>query len=70
MLNGLSSLYVTGLDIYDELDEIKVCKKYKISGTNMEHGFPALIDDLDKLEADYKKFAGWKKDISDIETFD
>src|SRR5690606_15331342 len=41
IVNGLSSLYITGLDILDELDEIKVCKKYKIGDSILEHGFPA-----------------------------
>lgn len=70
MINGLSSLYLTGLDILDDLDEIKVCKKYKVGDSVLEHGFPALIDDLGILAPEYKSFTGWKKDITEIETFD
>lgn len=70
IINNLSSLYITGLDVFDELDEIKICQKYKSGDVVVEYGFPALIDDLSKLEPDYKTYAGWKKDITEVETFD
>lgn len=56
--------------MFDELNDIKICRKYKSGDVVVEHGFPALIDDLPKLEPEYKTYAGWKKDITEIETFD
>lgn len=70
MLNKLSSLYITELDVLDNIEEIKICKKYK-SGENIVDGvLPALIDDFGKLQPEYKSFAGWKTDITEIEKFD
>ena len=70
MLNQLSSIYLTGLDLLDELDEIKICKKYKIGESEIEGIHPTLIDDFAKLTPIYKTLKGWKKNISNIETFD
>lgn len=41
MLNQLSSIYLTNLDVLDELDDIKICKRYKIAGGLKEDGTPA-----------------------------
>lgn len=70
MLNNLSSIYLTGLDIFDELDEIKICKKYKIGETELEGIHPTLIDDFAKLTPSYTNLKGWKKDITEVEKFD
>jgi adenylosuccinate synthase len=70
MLNHLSSIYLTGLDLLDELDEIKICKKYKIGETEVEGIHPTLIEDFGKLSPVYKTMPGWKKDITKVEKFD
>lgn len=70
MLNHLSSIYLTGLDIFDDLDEINICKKYKIGETEVEGIHPTLIDDFAKLTPVYKTLKGWKKNITELEKFD
>jgi len=60
MLNHLSSIYLTGLDLFDELDEIKICQGYKIGETEVEGIHPTLIDDFAKLTPIYKNLKGWK----------
>lgn len=40
MINQLSSIFLTDLDVLDELDEIKICKKYKIAGKVNLDGTP------------------------------
>lgn len=81
MLNELSSIYLTDLDVLDELDEIKICKRYKIAGgigedgvpfpeTEVEGIHPTIINDFENLSPVYKTLKGWKKDITEVETFD
>ena len=81
MLNQLSSIYLTNLDVLDELDNIKICKRYKIAGKMTEAGtmtpeievegiHPTIISDFENLTPVYKEMKGWKKDITEIEDFD
>jgi adenylosuccinate synthase len=80
LLNHLSSLYLTDLDVLDELDEIKICKKYKIAVGQNEDGskkeievegiHPTIINDFENLSPVYKTIKGWKQDITEIEDFD
>lgn len=82
MLNQLSSIYLTDLDVLDELDEIKICKKYKIAGKKTAEGetpvpdvevegiHPTIINDFENLSPVYKTLKGWKQDITEIESFD
>ena len=81
MLNCLSSLFLTEVDVLDELDEIKICKRYKIAGppateggppteTEVEGFHPTIISDFENLSPVYKSLKGWKKDITEIEDFD
>jgi adenylosuccinate synthase len=46
MLNKLSSLFITGLDVLDDLEEIKVCSKYKIGETIVDGILPPLINEF------------------------
>jgi adenylosuccinate synthase len=39
----LSSLFLTELDVLDELDDIKICKKYKRGDEVLDGVLPALI---------------------------
>lgn len=81
MLNQLSSIYLTNLDVLDELEDIKICKRYKIAGKMTEAGtmspeievegiHPTIISDFENLTPVYKEMKGWKKDITEIENFD
>ena len=80
MINDLSSIYLTQLDVLDELEDIKICKKYKISSGTIEDGtkgeievegiHPTIINDFENLSPVYKTLKGWKQDISEIEDFE
>lgn len=70
MLNYLSSIYLTQLDVFDELDEIKICKKYKIDDKEVEGIHPTIINDFEKLTPVYQTLQGWKQDITEIDSFD
>jgi len=44
MINGIDSLVVTKLDVFDTQREIQVCVGYKYKGTPL-HEMPALAED-------------------------
>ncbi|XP_055333241.1 adenylosuccinate synthetase-like [Paramacrobiotus metropolitanus] len=69
MLNGYAALALTKLDILDVLDELFVGVTYKYNGKPLD-SFPAELDLLEKVEVEYVKMKGWKKDISGARKFE
>ncbi len=59
MINGISWLVVTKLDVLDELVEIPVCMGYKIDGKKTG-AIPAQDSGYRKIECIYEKFPGWR----------
>src|SRR5207302_3655820 len=69
MINGISWLVVTKLDVLDELAEIPVCVGYKINGKAMAE-IPAHASGYDKIESIYHKMLGWRTTTLGITQFD
>jgi adenylosuccinate synthase len=67
-LSGVTELCLTKLDVLSGLDEIQVCTGYKLNGSDIRY---ADVDayGLSKVELVYKKFKGWKEDISKARSF-
>src|SRR3989442_5259037 len=59
MINGISWLVVTKLDVLDELAEIPVCVGYKINGKATAE-IPAHASGYDRIECIYRKMPGWR----------
>ena len=59
MINGISWLVVTKLDVLDELAEIPVCVAYKIDGKKTAE-IPAQDSGFNKIEPIYEKMPGWR----------
>ena len=69
MVNGLTSIALTKVDILDEYEEIKVCTHYEIDGKKTDI-FPSNIKSFNNIVPVYKTFPGWRsstKGISDYE---
>ena len=60
MLNGIDSLVVTKLDVFDEQPEIKVCVGYRHKGQRIA-AMPPDVETLSQIEPEYKTLPGWKK---------
>ena len=58
-INGFTSVALTKLDVLDALDEIKVCVGYRLNGKQVD-AFPAVSQDLRKVEPVYETLPGWK----------
>jgi adenylosuccinate synthase len=59
MINGISWLVVTKLDVLDHLSEIPVCVGYKIDGRETDE-LPPQACGFEKLECIYRKMPGWE----------
>jgi len=59
MINGVSWLVVTKLDVLDELAEIPVCVGYKINGKETEE-IPPQDSGYHQIECIYRKMPGWQ----------
>jgi len=64
-MNSVSELALTHLDVYDTMDEIKVCVEYSNSGLE----FPSDSKMLELDKPILKTFKGWKKKTSDIKAY-
>jgi adenylosuccinate synthase len=68
MINGITWLVVTKLDVLDELAEVPICVGYKINGKKTEE-VPAQASGYEKIEPIYHKLPGWQKSTEGIKEF-
>lgn len=68
MVNGVTQLVMTKVDVLDALDTLKVCTDYNINGETTRH----VPYQMEKLEITpvYDSFKGWHTDISGISGYD
>ncbi|HSR50346.1 MAG TPA: adenylosuccinate synthase [Acidobacteriota bacterium] len=69
LINDLSTLVITKLDVLDELDEIKICTGYRYQGRTLRF-FPVDMEVLDEIEPVYESHPGWKTDTTQIQNYD
>ena len=60
MINGISWLVVTKLDVLDEMTEIPVCVGYRINGKKTSE-IPAQACGYERIECVYETLPGWRK---------
>ncbi len=58
IINGISGLCITKLDVLDGLQEIKVCTGYRLDGKLIDI-LPLDADDIARCEPVYETFSGW-----------
>ncbi len=63
MINGLTELVITKLDVLTGLDTLKVCTAYRCDGKETTR-FPSEAPTLEKAEPVYVSFEGWSEDIT------
>jgi adenylosuccinate synthase len=69
VINGISWLVVTKLDVLDHLTEIPVCVGYKVNGKETDE-VPAQACGYDHIEGIYRKMPGWACATQDVKTFE
>ena len=58
IINGISGLCVTKLDVLDGLSEVRVCSGYRLDGRIVDI-LPLDADDIARCEPIYESFEGW-----------
>jgi adenylosuccinate synthase len=59
MVNGLDSLVVTKLDVFDAQREIQVCAGYRYKGAPIRE-MPAAAEQLAQVTPEYRTLPGWR----------
>jgi adenylosuccinate synthase len=65
MVNGLTHLAITKMDVMDTFEEIKVCSAYEVDGKRTEQ-FPAQLSRLAKVKPVWETLPGWKSPTAGI----
>ncbi|HEX4509967.1 MAG TPA: adenylosuccinate synthase [Burkholderiaceae bacterium] len=60
LINGVSGLCITKLDVLDKLPEIRICVGYKLDGLNLDI-LPLDADDVARCEPIYEPYPGWSE---------
>jgi adenylosuccinate synthase len=60
-INGISSLVVTKLDVFDTQKEIQVCTGYRYKGSLITE-MPASAEELAEVTPEYRTLPGWQSD--------
>lgn len=69
MVNGITDIALTKLDVLNDLEEIAVCVGYEVDGRTVKH-FPADCATLERVTPVYERFPGWKCSLEGIREYD
>lgn len=69
LLNGVTGLCVTKLDVLDGLDTLRICTSYRYDGKTLNTP-PSGADALAKCEPVYEEMSGWKDSTVGVRSFD
>jgi adenylosuccinate synthase len=69
IINGVSGLCITKLDVLDGLEEIKVCVGYELNGQRIDI-LPLDADDIVACKPIYDTFPGWHETTAGITQWD
>jgi adenylosuccinate synthase len=66
-INGISSLVVTKLDVFDTQKEIQLCTGYRYKGALLKE-MPASAEDLAEVTPEYITLPGWQSDTFGVQS--
>ena len=69
LINGLTELTITKLDVLSGLDELKVCTAYRYDGKETDR-FPSELQTLERVEPVYETLPGWQEDIVGVNQYE
>lgn len=69
LIDGLTDIVLTKIDVLTGIDKIKVAVAYELDGKIYET-YPGNLKKSYKLNIIYKELDGWKEDISQIKNYD
>ncbi len=68
MVNGLTGLAITKLDVLDGLEEIQICTSYEKDGKKIKQ-FPSDLAELARCKPFYETMKGWTADTSKCRSY-
>ena len=68
-IGGIDEVAMMHLDTLSGLEELKICKAYKINGQETTF-FPANKDRLSLAEPVYETLPGWNEDLTEVNNFE
>lgn len=69
LINGLSKIAITKLDVLDELPAIKICTAYKYKNKTLKD-FPANVEILKKCKPVYEEHEGWLENTQHVKNYE
>ena len=69
LINGLTELTITKLDVLSGLEELKVCVAYRYDGKETTR-FPSDLHTLNRVEPVYESLPGWSEDIVGVDSYE
>ncbi len=63
LINGITKIAITKLDVLDDFEEIKICVGYQYKGKALRT-FPTDAASLERIEPVYESFEGWKTPLA------
>lgn len=69
IINGLTDLVVTKIDVLDQFEKIPVCVGYEING-KVTTAIPSSLEEYAKAKPIYEMMEGWCEDITGIRSYD
>ena len=68
MINGISEIALTKLDVLDDIDKIGLCIGYEVNGKLLK-SFPADVTILSQCTPVYEFHEGWKESLAGIRSY-
>lgn len=69
MINGLTDIVITKIDVLSGLGKLKICTAYEIDGEKYE-SVPANTDLLYRAKPIYEELDGWDEDITKVQKYE
>ncbi|MGD9639380.1 MAG: adenylosuccinate synthase [Alphaproteobacteria bacterium] len=68
-VSGVKGLVLTKLDIFDNLDEIRICTGYELDGQKIDK-FPMTLNGQARVKPIYETLPSWKTPIKSLKKYD
>ncbi len=68
MVNGISEIALTKMDVLSSFEKLKVCVGYNEGQRDLK-SFPASVSVLDTLTPQYKEFKGWNCSLDNVASY-
>ena len=69
LINGITEIAVTKLDVLDDSPRVNICTAYRLKGKAWEFP-PATIDRWSEIQPVYEEHLGWLSETSDVTCFE